>query len=106
MLVWLIIQFFNSELRFPGPFEGGVRSGPFDVWQVRVLSDAPVLLVPRLRNSADRNLRLNRQNHLDKVLPKPRGGLGRQLNSDLGFPTSIQKMEEWMPRGLMPRVCK
>lgn len=54
-------------------------------------SDAPVLLVPRLRNSADRNLRLNRQNHLDKVLPKPRGGLGRQLNSDLGFPTSIQK---------------
>lgn len=56
-------------------------------------SGTPVLVVPSLRSSTGRKLRLDKSGHLIKPLPKPRLDIGRRLNDDLGFERRFAQQE-------------
>ena len=56
-------------------------------------SKTPVLVVSSLRASTSRTLRLDKNGHLLKPLPKPRSGLGNRLNDDLGFEQRFEQQD-------------
>jgi hypothetical protein len=56
-------------------------------------SKTPVLVVSALRTSTSRTLRLDKNGHLLKPLPKPRSGLGNRLNDDLGLERRIAQLD-------------